>query len=261
MTRAPANRSKRGKYPMTVEKLPPRGMWVLGDVSEHSQQTDDPVAKLCESLDNRIVRGQTKLGEHYRRGKLAFHVHCVGKRSSCRVCIVIWNELDVQSTGEFVSDERLRHSGGDEQGAMFVPIVQTLEDGRQAFLPPLGRDLIRLQPLDQCLCVRGEALYFSLKTSDLVWFLGPVYLDGKLCPSVPLATGELCGEMVEGGTHLMNGFSGDNLQWVGDDDAAQCLAQLRDRVRIVLGDNSFWYRSDDVLNALFDVQDVFCGPM
>jgi hypothetical protein len=79
------------------------------DLVELSDDIDDARSQKVESEQHWHVGGGPKLGEHYRRGKLALHIHGRFKFSDGGVCIIVWNP-----DGRFAtSDQDVELPGND----------------------------------------------------------------------------------------------------------------------------------------------------
>jgi hypothetical protein len=105
--------------------------------------------------------------ERYKVGELAFHFHCLtnlaGSRSDSNLCIVAARSIDDMNA---FSPLRVRHlsSGGmgtknsEQHSSMFVDVAQCIEESEWVGRSPVLPIAVRLQSLDFCNCVWGNAV-------------------------------------------------------------------------------------------------------
>src|SRR5207247_1473927 len=145
------------------------GLPLRNERAKHLQDLRDEVRGLLESWYDGFTLARPRWLERYLRKELVCHVH--GFHGSTNFCARVereeLSELDIVS----VIDHR-EHLGSeidDGQDLMFVEPIQFMDEPQRVISRSGLIHQIRLQRLDYCTSVLGEALYLSLPRFSYVF--------------------------------------------------------------------------------------------
>lgn len=263
-----------GTYPMSVEEA-------LHKVrAERTDDTVDQLRRLMQHFENRLTLADPRLAERYDRGELDLllyfgvrgasdnHVAHLNRAGVGRVHEHIHLRHDdliahrvLQHLGHHRSDvEAGRMKVDHKQQAVFVGIVQFIEDPESVSLPTLVR-FERQEVFDG---TGGQSLYFSLQRGFVLRSsVLSTNKEGDItvgCRPGVINQVEVLNQVVERGTQVLDNITGDDTEervnlW----DLGKAI-DWASGLRIALDRESIQIGIEQCMDALFELREVMFGP-
>jgi hypothetical protein len=200
---------------------------------EQINRLDDRISQYRKAYDERVfVLTRPEILKRYLRGESCIHAHANGslKPHSQEFCATIygpyhsigpvsWDVLDffglrIECCRESQLD-RVRDvcvTGDDQQKFVLIDIVKLMKNGERITFR--NGCVVRLRPLNDCLCAFGNSLYYSVVNNTFI--VGGDETNRILHP-------EVCGfvpsqykrpdEMIESGSQMIQDFAGSDCKF------------------------------------------------
>lgn len=229
-----------------------------------------------EPCDLPSVDEPTGLCERYKRGDAALHFHYFDETAERvnigggKLCAIInavgFGGQPASGVNLHGGDSRLDRGDVADQGTMLVDIAEVLKDGQPVRVAAVP-SRVRLQVINHCAdSIAFDALYLSLVTSHLVFLgrIGPPQADWELRilgEGSGLAQNQGAGQMVEGGSQLVDGVAGNDRQERWDATVPVEILKRFQRLRIVIDQFTVRCFVNKGVEFPFQLSDVLIGPL
>lgn len=240
-----------------------------------------------------------KLGEHkrasrypfwverYAKGEICIHLHHRIRSSDphreCANCCAIFKRASLKSPLPYVqvniahsyrSEGRiLQNSTGDMGSTVLVPVAESVQNPQGVSLGVIN-STVRLQPLDHCLGIRGQAAHLVETAAPIrdTFVVGleefsSVLKDRELRTLRSVTRGqcsESVGQGVEAGSEVVTEISDDDLEfWRGTimHLAGGNEGSVAGGARIELADNAVWLTCEEAFDFPLESFQMFVCPI
>jgi hypothetical protein len=193
---------------------------------EIHQNARDAARQLREEWDNRLILGVTDLRERYKNGRLSLHLHlsCAGLETG-QFCAFFdrpgpngdWCalfDMDAPIHKIQLNIPATDNGSSYEQQPMFVGIVE-IRQNPEGIVLEIVPSMKRLQRLDECLGVTGDALYYGFSSGFITIPRPGNRKLGFLCGrgrTSCCADDQLVNRVIQGRPKLVENFSDDEAE-------------------------------------------------
>jgi hypothetical protein len=197
--------------------------------AEQIQRLDNCILQMRKAWDERFDLRRPEFLKRYLRGDSWVHCHAfwAGEFESQHLCATFgcpnqsiapafWEDcefvlLDHVSVRAIQTESvwNVRETSGNDEQFVFVDIVKVMKDGQRVVTGL--HSVVRLRPLDHCLCGTGDALYYSARNGIFVFL--PREANGELNFEIRRFASQqnkLPNQVVQTGPEMTKNFSGAN---------------------------------------------------
>jgi hypothetical protein len=208
--------------------------------------------------------------ERYIKGaaRIVFHLRGIRRDgNSVNLCAIFKSHpssLPCQSMGRMniMAESNVKphiHSTSEEiQGVVFVLNVQALQHPERFWRPIPS--LIRLQPLNDVLCRCGHAVHLIEPTTPTIPKLSFINENGECSTHVGACSSQFPGQMVKGGTEIVEHIPSKHVDRIGDSVPIYDLRGDISRWNILLSDNFVWADLEEAGDFTLQGLQVFVCP-
>lgn len=234
-------------------------------VREDLNNAANILSEMRQSWDNRLIFPLSKLLERYLSGDLGILLKGICEVrpnfGGLKFSLLVKHRELAEFRGQIQGECGEYH----DQLSVLVDNVQLLDDPK-GIIERLRTSVVRLKFFDDVPGGRtGDSLYFSLVSGNVVLGDGFNFEDRKL--NTPWSglpdrrTGKLPDDMIESGSKMVDNFSSQNTETLGDFPLSVVVNSLMERLVVVIGDDLVIADFEEAGNFRFKILDTLIGPV